>query len=176
MRGELERALPDVESLDAVAENIPLDAAVADLVTAATAFHWFANDTALGEIHRVLRPTGAFVIVTTDYERSTALQQRLVELRSEAQRTLSTTSGSPNWRKVIHSDARFGFRGEMTFRHEIFLDLDGLFDRLRSNSAIAALGESERDAMFAELVGMVDDRERIDVSQRVRALHYSPEP
>jgi hypothetical protein len=63
--------------------------------------------------------------------------------------------------------------GETFFRHEIFLDLEGLFDRLRSNSAIAALAPAERDAKFAELVEMVEDTQRIDVTQRARALRYA---
>jgi SAM-dependent methyltransferase len=172
MRAVLEQLLPEVESLEGVAENIPVGSDSVDIVTAATAFHWFANEAALTEILRVLHPSGEFLIVTTDYERSTPLQLRLVELRSDAQRTLTTTAGNSSWRSVIDGDQRFEFRGETFFRHAIFLDLASLFDRLRSNSAIAALGENERAAMFEELAGMVEDPERIDVSQRARVLRY----
>jgi ubiquinone/menaquinone biosynthesis C-methylase UbiE len=66
MRDELERILPGVESLEGVAEKIPAETDSVDVVTAATAFHWFANEVALSEILRVLHPTGEFLIVNTD--------------------------------------------------------------------------------------------------------------
>jgi ubiquinone/menaquinone biosynthesis C-methylase UbiE len=172
MREVLEQVLPSVESLDGIAEAIPVDTDFVDVVTAATAFHWFANQTALSEILRVLHDTGEYLIVTTDYERSTPLQQRLVDLRSVAQRTLTTTAGDRNWRAVIDADVRFEFRGETLFRHEIYLDWPSLLDRLRSNSAIAALSDADRAVMFEELSAMVDDPSRIDVSQRARVLRY----
>ena len=172
MRAVLERVLPGVESLEGAAEAIPVDADSVDAVAAATAFHWFANRAALSEIVRVLHPNGELLIVNTDYERSTPLQHRLVELRGLAQRTLTTTAGDSNWRAIIDGDDRFDFHGETFFRHQIFLDLPSLFDRLRSNSAIAALTEVEREAMVEELSGLVDDPEHIDVSQRARVLRY----
>jgi ubiquinone/menaquinone biosynthesis C-methylase UbiE len=63
MRGILERTLPDVVSLAGSAESIPLPDAAVDGVFAAQAFHWFANDVAVTEIARVVRPGGVLCIV-----------------------------------------------------------------------------------------------------------------
>jgi len=172
MRAELERILPETESLKGTGEHIPTDDGIADVVSAAMAFHWFANDAALAEIARVLRPNGEFVVVTSDYERSTPLQQRIVDMRAAAQRALTTSMGTPGWREVLDSSPRFAFAEEVSFRNEIFLDLEGLFDRLRSNSSIASLPSVEREKIFAELETMVEDPEHVDASQRVRALSY----
>ena len=59
MREEFKRILPDVELIDATAESMPLPDGSADLLTCGTAIHWFANDTALGEIARFFAPAGS---------------------------------------------------------------------------------------------------------------------
>src|SRR5262249_42763551 len=41
MRAQLEQAVPGAETLDGVAEAIPLPGASVDAVTCAQAFHWF---------------------------------------------------------------------------------------------------------------------------------------
>jgi SAM-dependent methyltransferase len=63
MRAILERVLPEVESHAGSAEAIPLPDASVDGVFAAAAFHWFANDEAVAEIGRVLRPGGVVGLV-----------------------------------------------------------------------------------------------------------------
>ena len=63
MRRELAAALPGVTALEGAAEALPLADASVDAVVCAQAFHWFANDRALEEIHRVLRPGGRLGLV-----------------------------------------------------------------------------------------------------------------
>src|SRR5262245_26378453 len=58
MRAILEQRVPEAESLPGIAEAIPLGDASVDGVFTGQAFHWFANDVALAEIARVLRPGG----------------------------------------------------------------------------------------------------------------------
>ena len=58
MRAILERRVPKAEALPGVAEAIALDEASVDAVFTGQAFHWFANDVAVAEIARVLRPGG----------------------------------------------------------------------------------------------------------------------
>ncbi|WP_434634935.1 class I SAM-dependent methyltransferase [Chromobacterium sp. CV08] len=55
MRAELQASLPGLRALKGTAEAIPLPDASVDVVTCAQAFHWFAGEDALREIHRVLR-------------------------------------------------------------------------------------------------------------------------
>ena len=55
--------VPEAEVRAGAAEAIPLDEASVDAVFAGQAFHWFANDTAVGEIARVLRPGGVLALL-----------------------------------------------------------------------------------------------------------------
>ncbi|MEN8723797.1 MAG: class I SAM-dependent methyltransferase [Alphaproteobacteria bacterium] len=59
----LHEALPMVTSVTAQAEKIPLDDQSVDVVICAQSFHWFANETALAEIKRVLRPGGRLGLI-----------------------------------------------------------------------------------------------------------------
>jgi SAM-dependent methyltransferase len=58
MRAILEQRVPKAEALPGAAEAIPLGDASVDAVFTGQAFHWFANDVAVAEIARVLRPGG----------------------------------------------------------------------------------------------------------------------
>ncbi|WP_223486999.1 class I SAM-dependent methyltransferase [Pseudomonas sp. A-RE-19] len=63
MRIEFAKHLPDAKILEGTAESIPLEAGAAQALICAQAFHWFANETALGEIHRVLKPDGRLGLI-----------------------------------------------------------------------------------------------------------------
>src|SRR5206468_2268325 len=60
LRAILEERVPQAETLPGVAEAISLDDASVEAVFTGQAFHWFANDDAVAEIARVLRPGGVF--------------------------------------------------------------------------------------------------------------------
>jgi SAM-dependent methyltransferase len=66
MRAILEQRVPSAEALAGVAEAIPLGDASVDGVFTGQAFHWFANDVALAEIARVLRPGGVLARMWND--------------------------------------------------------------------------------------------------------------
>jgi SAM-dependent methyltransferase len=51
-----------ISTVQASAEATGLDAASADLVTAAQAFHWFDQPSALGEMARILKPGGGLAL------------------------------------------------------------------------------------------------------------------
>jgi ubiquinone/menaquinone biosynthesis C-methylase UbiE len=63
MRAKLAAHNLAVEILSGSAEAVPLADASVDVVTIAQAFHWFANERALAEIHRVLRPGGGLALI-----------------------------------------------------------------------------------------------------------------
>lgn len=63
MRAILRRVVPGVEAHAGTAEEIPLADASVDAVFAGQAFHWFANDDAVAEMARVLRPGGTLALV-----------------------------------------------------------------------------------------------------------------
>jgi SAM-dependent methyltransferase len=63
LRALLAVRVPEAELRAGAAEAIPLGEASVDAVFAGQAFHWFANDTAVGEIARVLRAGGVLALL-----------------------------------------------------------------------------------------------------------------
>ena len=63
LRTILAERVPGADVRAGWAESIPLADAEVDAVFAGQAFHWFANDTAVGEIARVLRPGGVLALL-----------------------------------------------------------------------------------------------------------------
>jgi len=80
MRAQLTAALPGVSALGGTAEALPLPDASVDAVVCAQAFHWFATEAALQEIHRVLRPGGSLGLVWNVRDESVDWVARLTEL------------------------------------------------------------------------------------------------
>jgi SAM-dependent methyltransferase len=141
---EMRAALPAAaRALDGTAEAIPLPAAVADAVTVAQAFHWFDSDTALAEIHRVLRPGGALALVWNRWRLDDPLN-RAVEEVIAGYRGNTPTHRTNAWRAVFERTDLFGPLEKRVFPNEQSLDADGLADRVASISFIASLDEGER--------------------------------
>jgi ubiquinone/menaquinone biosynthesis C-methylase UbiE len=73
MRAAVEQHLghpaPQLEIVDATAENTTLPAASIDLVAAGRAFHWFDKDRALAEFRRILKPEGWVTLIAADRDR-----------------------------------------------------------------------------------------------------------
>jgi len=63
MREQLSEKLPGAKVLSGTAQSMPLADQSVDALTCAQAFHWFANEQSLHEIHRVLRPGGHLGLV-----------------------------------------------------------------------------------------------------------------
>jgi ubiquinone/menaquinone biosynthesis C-methylase UbiE len=68
MRALIVREAPAAEALDGRAEAIPLADAEVDAVFVAQAMHWFANDVAVAEIARVLRPGGVLAVLRNEVD------------------------------------------------------------------------------------------------------------
>ncbi len=150
MLGELRAALPQVEARVGRAEEIPLDAGVADAVFIGQAFHWFAGPAALGEIARVLKPGGGLVLVwnispweTREGPWFAALDDLLDA--SPADLTTVRRHGSGAWASAFEDDELFEeLRGE-TFDHSHVLSRESFVATMASRSYVAVLGEAERD-------------------------------
>src|SRR5258708_12538643 len=59
----IEQGWPGAAFVRAAAERLPFATASFDGATAFSAFHWFANSSAISELRRVLKPGGAVLIV-----------------------------------------------------------------------------------------------------------------
>jgi SAM-dependent methyltransferase len=153
MRAILERVVPAAESRKGSAEAIPLADASVDGVFAGQAFHWFANDVAIQEIARVLRPGGVLSLVWNepDDERPSPLPEQydayLKELHGVS---MAMFEGAPPWQDVI-ARGPFGEVHESAVSHDHVLDRAGVLDNARSVSWIASRPDDERDAIMQRL-------------------------
>jgi SAM-dependent methyltransferase len=159
MRAILERVVPAAESRAGSAEAIPLPDASVDGVFAGQAFHWFANDQAIAEIARVLRPGGVLALIwnSPDDDRPSPLpegyQAYLKELHDAG---LSIFEGAPPWQDVI-AHGPFGEVHEAAVPHDHVLDRAGVLDNARSVSWIASLPDDEREAVLQRLDELLSD-------------------
>jgi ubiquinone/menaquinone biosynthesis C-methylase UbiE len=172
LREILVQTVPDAEALDGRAEAIPLEDASVDAVFAAQAFHWFANDDAVAEIGRVLRPDGVLVLLWNEAVEPSPLpalyRARLDELR-ESVSYVSVAEG----RGVL---ARGGFDEPRTagVEHEQVSTREDVLAFAASVSWIAHRPEEERGQILAELATMLPEGEyrfpmRAEVSWTRRA-------
>ena len=138
MRAILETVVPEVESRAGQAEAIPLADASVDAVFAAQAFHWFANEAAVAEIARVLRPGGVLALVWNDGDdgRPDPLPEDYRAYLAEL-RAIAEFDQAPLWQDV--------------------LDRRGLLDNARSVSWIARRGEAEQSSILERLGELLPD-------------------
>jgi len=89
LRTILGERVPEADVRAGAAERIPLDDAAVDAVFAAQSFHWFANDVAVGEIARVLRPGGVVALLWNRSDDPSPLpnayRRRIAELHDRGQ-------------------------------------------------------------------------------------------
>lgn len=156
MLAVLRRRVPGAEAIRGTAEEIPLGDGIADALLVAQGFHWFANDVALGEIHRVLRPGGMLGLVWNRRELTdpahAALKRAVDPWRGDAPRHWTGA-----WRAVIERSPLFELRAEAELSNDHELPPGGLVDRAASISFIAALPEQTRREALAEL-GLFEER------------------
>lgn len=142
-----------VAAVAGTAHALPLATGCADVVTVGQGFHWFADEPALAEMTRVLRPHGTLALLwnrrPSDDPLQGALEDIVGPLRGD---TPSVASGQ--WRSAIDRSRVVIATASHVADHEIAIDIDRLVERVVSTSFVAALPE----------------RERADIERRVRAL------
>lgn len=167
MRSLLGSAVPEATVLGGRAEEIPLETASLDAVFVAQAFHWFANEAAVAEIARVLRPDGTLALLWQEPHTDVpsplpiAYRRRFGELRSEI--------ALPNagWQDVLLRGP-FGALSEASVSHEQISGRPAVLDFAASQSWITCRPEPEQQRVLAELAALLPAGEyrfelRVDV-------------
>jgi SAM-dependent methyltransferase len=145
---EMRDALPaSAGALEGTAEAIPLGDGVVDAVSVGQAFHWFASEEALREIHRVLRPQGTLALLWNRRLEEDPVNRRISELLAPYQ-TGVPTHRYDGWRSAFEQTTLFGPLEERVFANEQVLDADGFEARIGSISFIAALEQPERSVVL----------------------------
>jgi len=122
MRGILREALPEVEAIDATAEELPFEDGSVDAITVAAAFHWFDVPRALDEFARVLRPGGGLGIAWNRRDPSVPIHRELDELVVRTSAAASRLRGFDVYRYFPHG--AFGPLEQAEFTHEQRFDPD----------------------------------------------------
>jgi SAM-dependent methyltransferase len=146
----LRQAAPEAEALTGSAEEIPLPDGAVDAVTVAQAFHWFANDAALAEIHRVLAPGGALALVWNRRILSAPAHALLEEVMAHAVGD-TPRHRDGDWERVVHASPLFEPLASEEFPNDQPQTPEGLVERAASTSFIAAMDEPERRRLLDEL-------------------------
>jgi SAM-dependent methyltransferase len=158
MRAALARSVGSERAVDGRAEALPLADTSLGGAVCAEAFHWFDGSRAAEELHRVLRPGAALVVMW------------LVNGGDEGPWTNEVRAVlEPLWKAGSHPGIIQGRRGEALERHAGFapiarielwfedqLDRDGLLAWFASFSVIGALPDRERADTLARVAAIVD--------------------
>ena len=154
MRDPVVAGLPGTRALEGTAQAMPLADGSVDAVVCAQAFHWFSDQAALAEIHRVLRPGGRLALVWNVRDESVDWVRALTGIMAPYE------GGTPryhsgNWR--LPFDGRlFTELEETCFRHQHVGDPQAVIvDRTLSVSFIANLPEAERAGVKARLLDLI---------------------
>jgi ubiquinone/menaquinone biosynthesis C-methylase UbiE len=158
---KLHELLPDIETIVAPAHKLPFPSASIDLVTAATALHWFANADSLKEIHRVLKPGAWFVVVMYDWnERHDWTPAMGAYLDSFYE------DGTPYVKHGVWKTALSGATKEGLFEESVqrkfsetlisTFNRETIIDRFASASKIAALPPKEKEKVRQQFRKIVE--------------------
>ena len=139
---------------------MPLPSSEADAVVCAQAFHWFANETALTEIHRVLVPGGRLGLVWNVRDESEDWMARVTEIitpyEGDAPRFYKG-----DWRRPFESEAGqrlFGPLSCRVMRHShVGTPETVILDRFLSVSFIAALDVEEKARVKERLQALIHE-------------------
>lgn len=137
------------------AEALPIADASGDVVTAATAFHWFDHERAVPEIRRVLVASGRIALLTNVRDESVPWVEGLSEIiGSEAAMpvTLGGAEGmESDFTEKLEQAGLFNSTEWRVFDHAHELTPEALVGLVRSRSYIAILADEEREQVLAEV-------------------------
>jgi ubiquinone/menaquinone biosynthesis C-methylase UbiE len=156
MRDQFSRVLPDVQVVEGMAEAIPLADNSADAVTAAQAFHWFANAKALAEIHRVLKPHGRLGLIWNNRDTDAAAWVREVWALIERDESDLPRYRKGNWKSAFTDYAGFRPVIEKSFEHAQRGDFAMITDRIASLSFVANMDEAERNRLLRNVRAVLE--------------------
>lgn len=154
MRARLALALPEVQLLDGVAEDLPLPDGSVHAATVAQAFHWFDGDRALRELHRVVVAGGRLAVIYNRRLLSDPLQAQ-IEAVVAPWRGDVPAHRSERWRQAFATSQLWAPAQEAEFPNVQSMDREGPVARVASISFIAALPDADRTRVLDQVRALV---------------------
>jgi SAM-dependent methyltransferase len=144
-----------IEVLAGTAEAIPLPAAAADTVVVAQALQWFDADTALAEIHRVLRRRGSVAIMRNRRDLADPVQRAFEDILGR-HRSHPSLEADLDIESSLRDTGLFEVRELREFAHEHELEAGDIVPLAASETSIAILDGDVRAAALAEFGRLAD--------------------
>lgn len=157
MLAQLKQAYPNVQTLQAFSNNMPIQHQTVDVVTCAQSFHWFANLETLTEIHRILKPNGYLVLIWNQRDIGVNWVKALADVISPFEGN-TPRYHSNQWRKVFQEQDLFKLYQETTIPHLHHGTVEQVVSkRLLSTSFIAAMPKSKQLELKAQFERIVQE-------------------
>ena len=161
MAATFAQQLPHIPIHSAAASQLPFGDEYFDLLTAATAFHWFCDDASVAALHRVLKPGACFAVVGYDQTVGndwTEAMQQLVDSHYPADVPYPRHG---QWRRALdkaEADRLFEPVAHTVFREAAVMRTDraGMVKRFTSASRIAAMEEAQRARVTEQFNAIID--------------------
>ncbi len=157
MLAQLKHTYPQVSTLQASSEQLPIASESIDAVICAQSFHWFATIESLNEIHQVLKPNGQLGLVWNQRDIQVdwvkALADVLEPLEGDTPRF-----HSGQWQQVFEQQFLFELDQIKTFPHVHIGRVDEVVSkRLLSTSFIAAMPAAQQQQLKTQFEQIVAD-------------------
>lgn len=154
MLAQLAADQPELRILRASAQNIPVASESIDAVVCAQSFHWFAIESVVDEIRRVLKPGGVLGLIWNVRDASIGWVAEIEQLVSRHEGNAPRYAGG-EWRSVFPAKG-FGTLEEAVATHGHTGSAEQVIvDRTASVSFVAALSEEERASLLAEVRSLI---------------------
>lgn len=158
--------LPHIPVHTAAATELPFDDGQFDLLTAATAFHWFCDDASVRSLYRLLKPSACFAVVGYDVTVGhdwTVPMQQLLDSHYPADVPYPRHG---HWRRALdraEEERLFEPVVHRVYREAAVMRTDraGLVNRFLSSSRIAALVDGERARVTEQFNAIIDADDRL---------------
>jgi SAM-dependent methyltransferase len=156
LRAILEQRVPEADVRVGVAEQIPVGDGEVDGVFAGQAFHWFANDAAVREIARVLRPGGVLAML---WNRAVEPSPLPPAYRTRTEELHDAMRPAAIEEDVLARSGLFGEEIETSVDHEQVSPRDDVLAFAASVSWIA--NRDDRAEVLAELAELLPEGEYV---------------
>ena len=179
MLEQLKIVHPEVQTVQAKSEQIPLNPQSIDAVLCAQAFHWFANIETLQQIHQTLKPNGHLGLIWNQRDESVdwvkALADLLVPLEGDTPRY-----HSGQWKLAFQHQSLFKLSSEKKLSQMQRGTVENVVSkRLLSTSFIAMMSNEQQQRLKQQFENLVFEytgkrpQDEIDFPYVTYAYHFN---